>query len=104
MLAMLSDDRVGFVQARCDYLNAGENAITSSQQRILDAHFAVEQAARNWSGHLMPFNGTCGIWRRAAIESAGGWSSDTLAEDLDLSYRAQLAGWQIGRASCRERV
>ena len=94
MLAMLSDDRIGFVQARCDYLNAGDNTLTWSQQRILDAHFAVEQAARNWSGHLMPFNGTCGIWRRAAIESAGGWSSDTLAEDLDLSYRAQLAGWR----------
>lgn len=91
---LLSDEHIGFVQARCDYLNAGENAITWSQQRILDAHFAVEQAARNWSGQLMPFNGTCGIWRRAAIESAGGWSSDTLAEDLDLSYRAQLKGWR----------
>ena len=94
MRAMLSDVQVGFVQARCDYINAGENRITWAQQRILDAHFAVEQAARNWSGHLMPFNGTCGIWRRAAIESAGGWSSDTLAEDLDLSYRAQLKGWR----------
>ena len=94
MRAMLSDDRTGFVQARCDYLNADENRITWSQQRILDAHFAVEQAARNWSGHLMPFNGTCGIWRRAAVDSAGGWSSDTLAEDLDLSYRAQIKGWR----------
>lgn len=92
--AIQSEDRIGFVQARCDYLNAGENAITWSQQRILDAHFAVEQPARNWSGHLMPFNGTCGIWRRSAIEGAGGWSSDTLAEDLDLSYRAQLKGWR----------
>ena len=94
MRAMLSDERIGFVQARCDYLNAGENTTTWSQQRILDAHFAVEQAARNWSGHLMPFNGTCGIWRRAAIEDAGGWSDDTLAEDLDLSYRAQVKGWR----------
>ncbi|HLY06471.1 MAG TPA: glycosyltransferase family 2 protein [Rhizomicrobium sp.] len=94
MRAMLSDDRIGFVQARCDYLNASENRITWSQRRILDAHFAVEQAARNWSGHLMPFNGTCGIWRRAAVEGAGGWSSDTLAEDLDLSYRSQLKGWR----------
>ena len=94
MRAMLSDEHVGFVQARCDYLNAGENRITWAQQRILDAHFAVEQAARNWSGHLMPFNGTCGIWRRAAIDSAGGWSSATLAEDLDLSYRAQLKDWR----------
>lgn len=93
MRAVFNDDRVGFVQARCDYLNAGENRITWSQQRILDAHFAVEQAARNWSGNVMPFNGTCGVWRRAAIAGAGGWSSDTLAEDLDLSYRAQIKGW-----------
>jgi cellulose synthase/poly-beta-1,6-N-acetylglucosamine synthase-like glycosyltransferase len=94
MRALLSDNTIGFVQARCDYANAGENSITWAQQRILDAHFAVEQAARNWSGHVMPFNGTCGIWRRKAIESAGGWSGDTLAEDLDLSYRAQLDGWR----------
>lgn len=93
MRAILSDDGTGFVQARCDYLNAGENRITWSQQRILDAHFAVEQAARNWSANVVPFNGTCGIWRRAAIAGAGGWSSDTLAEDLDLSYRAQIKGW-----------
>jgi cellulose synthase/poly-beta-1,6-N-acetylglucosamine synthase-like glycosyltransferase len=94
MRALLDDDRLGFVQARCDYANADENSITWAQQRILDAHFAIEQPARNWSGHLMPFNGTCGIWRREAIDSAGGWSGDTLAEDLDLSYRAQLIGWR----------
>ena len=94
MRPLLDDATVAFVQARCDYINAGENRVTWSQQRILDAHFAVEQAARNWSGHLMPFNGTCGIWRRTAIEDAGGWQGDTLAEDLDLSYRAQLKGWR----------
>jgi cellulose synthase/poly-beta-1,6-N-acetylglucosamine synthase-like glycosyltransferase len=94
MRPMLDDATLAFVQARCDYMNAGENEVTWSQQRILDAHFAVEQAARNWSGHLMPFNGTCGIWRRRAIETAGGWQGDTLAEDLDLSYRAQLTGWR----------
>ncbi len=93
MRPLMNDHGLGFVQARCDYLNAGDNIVTYAQQRILDAHFAVEQAARNWSGHVMPFNGTCGIWRRAAIDSAGGWQGDTLAEDLDLSYRAQLNGW-----------
>ena len=91
---LLNDSGLGFVQARCDYLNAGDNIVTYAQQRILDAHFAVEQAARNWSGQVMPFNGTCGVWRRAAIDSAGGWQGDTLAEDLDLSYRAQLKGWR----------
>jgi len=94
MRPLLNDAKLGFVQARCDYLNAGENAVTYAQQRVLDAHFAVEQAARNWSGQLMPFNGTCGVWRRAAIDAAGGWQGDTLAEDLDLSYRAQLLGWR----------
>jgi cellulose synthase/poly-beta-1,6-N-acetylglucosamine synthase-like glycosyltransferase len=94
MRPLLNDANLGFVQARCDYLNAGENEVTYAQRRILDAHFAVEQAARNWSGQLMPFNGTCGIWRRAAIDDAGGWQGDTLAEDLDLSYRAQLRGWR----------
>lgn len=94
MRPLLSDAHIGFVQARCDYLNGGENEVTYAQQRILDAHFAVEQAARNWSGQLMPFNGTCGIWRRAAIDAAGGWQGDTLAEDLDLSYRVQLLGWR----------
>jgi len=94
MRPMLHDPGLGLVQARCDYLNAGDNLLTYAQQRILDGHFAIEQAARNWSGQVMPFNGTCGIWRRAAIEEAGGWQGDTLAEDLDLSYRAQLLGWR----------
>ena len=94
MRPLINDSGLGFVQARCDYLNAGDNIVTYAQQRILDAHFGVEQAARNWSGQVMPFNGTCGVWRRAAIDSAGGWQGDTLAEDLDLSYRAQLKGWR----------
>lgn len=96
---LLRDTQLAFVQARCDYLNGGENSITGAQQRVLDAHFAVEQAARSWSGQLLPFNGTCGIWRRAAIEAAGGWQGDTLAEDLDLSYRAQMAGWHAAYLS-----
>jgi cellulose synthase/poly-beta-1,6-N-acetylglucosamine synthase-like glycosyltransferase len=94
MRVLLNESGLGFVQARCDFLNAGDNMVTYAQQRVLDGHFAVEQAARNWSGQVMPFNGTCGIWRRSAIESAGGWQGDTLAEDLDLSYRAQLKGWR----------
>ncbi len=91
---MLRDSGVGLVQARCDFVNSEENAITSAQQRMLDGHFAVEQSTRSWAGHIVPFNGTCGIWRRAAIDAAGGWQGDTLAEDLDLSYRVQLAGWR----------
>jgi cellulose synthase/poly-beta-1,6-N-acetylglucosamine synthase-like glycosyltransferase len=75
-------------------LNAGENRVTRAQQVILESHFAVEQPTRCWAGQILPFNGTCGIWRRAAIEAAGGWHGDTLTEDLDLSYRAQMRGWR----------
>src|SRR5262249_29640838 len=70
------------------------NWLTRIQQRILDAHFGIEQATRSWTGQVLPFNGTCGLWRRVAIDDAGGWQSDTLAEDLDLSYRVQLRGWR----------
>jgi cellulose synthase/poly-beta-1,6-N-acetylglucosamine synthase-like glycosyltransferase len=94
MRPLIADDRLAFVQARCDFLNGDENALTRAQQRILDAHYAVEQPARCWSGQILPFNGTCGIWRRAAIEDAGGWQGDTLAEDMDLSFRVQLKGWR----------
>ena len=91
----LVDAKLALVQARCDYLNGGENLITAVQRRILDAHYAIEQPARAWAGQIMPFNGTCGIWRRAAIEAAGGWSGDTIAEDMDVSYRVQMAGWHV---------
>jgi cellulose synthase/poly-beta-1,6-N-acetylglucosamine synthase-like glycosyltransferase len=94
MRPMLLDQRLALVQARCDYLNADRNWLTRIQQRILDAHFGIEQATRSWTGQVLPFNGTSGLWRRAAIDDAGGWQSDTLAEDLDLSYRAQLRGWR----------
>lgn len=94
MTALLHDDRLAFAQARCDFLNADENAITKAQSMVLDGHLAVEQTTRCWSGWPMPFNGTCGIWRRAAIEDAGGWSADTITEDLDLSYRAYMRGWR----------
>ena len=94
MRPLLAQPDLAFAQARCDYLNAGQNWVTRAQEIILDSHYAVEQPMRSWSGDVLPFNGTCGIWRRQAIEAAGGWHGDTLTEDLDLSYRAQLAGWR----------
>lgn len=90
---LLADPQLGIVQSRWGHLNAEENSLTRAQKLSIDTHFAVEQAARNRSGWLIPFNGTGGIWRRRCIEAAGGWSADTLTEDLDLSYRAQMAGW-----------
>lgn len=93
MPVLLADTTLSFVQARIDYLNPDENALTRAQVLLLDHHIGVEQTTRSWAGHALPFNGTCGIWRRAAIEAAGGWRGDTLAEDLDLSYRAWLAGF-----------
>jgi cellulose synthase/poly-beta-1,6-N-acetylglucosamine synthase-like glycosyltransferase len=91
---LLDDPHLAFVQARCDFLNARENRVTHAQQVILESHFAVEQPTRCWAGQFFPFNGTGGVWRRAAIEAAGGWHGDTLTEDLDLSYRAQMRGWR----------
>ncbi len=85
------------LQGRWSHINEGESWITRAQALGIDGHFAVEQGARAWNGLLMNFNGTAGIWRKAAIDdpAVGGWSGDTLTEDLDLSYRAQLAGWRI---------
>jgi cellulose synthase/poly-beta-1,6-N-acetylglucosamine synthase-like glycosyltransferase len=94
MRPLLRDEKLALVQARCDYLNGQENLITRTQQRILDAHYLLEQAARCWSDQIVPFNGTCGIWRRVAVDNAGGWHGDTLAEDMDLSYRVQINGWR----------
>jgi cellulose synthase/poly-beta-1,6-N-acetylglucosamine synthase-like glycosyltransferase len=90
----LADPGLGMVQARWGHLNAEYSPVTRAQALVLDAHFTVEHIARNRSGLWMNFNGTAGVWRRRAIEDAGGWQSDTIAEDLDLSYRAQLAGWR----------
>jgi len=90
----LTRPRLGMVQARWSYLNAGYSPLTRAQALALDGHFVVEQTGRNRSGLLMNFNGTAGVWRRRCIEQSGGWQADTLSEDLDLSYRAQLAGWQ----------
>ena len=86
--------RLAFVQTRWGYLNDRYSALTRAQTIALDGHFVVEHLGRNRNGLLMNFNGTAGIWRREAIETAGGWHADTLIEDVDLSFRAQLAGWQ----------
>jgi cellulose synthase/poly-beta-1,6-N-acetylglucosamine synthase-like glycosyltransferase len=90
-----SDASLGCVQTRWSHLNGQENLLTQAEGLALDAHFVIEQQARSGTSLFMNFNGTAGIWRRAAIEDAGGWTSDTLTEDLDLSYRAQLHGWRI---------
>lgn len=86
---------VGMVQARWGFLNANANWLTRVQAWFLDAHFRIEHAARWRSGCCFNFNGTAGIWRRECIEDAGGWQGDTLTEDLDLSYRAQVKGWRF---------
>jgi cellulose synthase/poly-beta-1,6-N-acetylglucosamine synthase-like glycosyltransferase len=85
------------LQGRWSHLNRHESWLTEAQALGIDGHFAIEQGARAWNGLMMNFNGTGGVWRRAAIEDpkVGGWSADTLTEDLDLSYRAQLAGWKL---------
>jgi cellulose synthase/poly-beta-1,6-N-acetylglucosamine synthase-like glycosyltransferase len=88
-------ERVGMVQARWGHLNDDYSLLTRAQAFFLDAHFGVEQIARNESGLFINFNGSAGVWRRACIEDAGGWKADTIAEDLDLSYRAQLRGWKL---------
>lgn len=85
---------LAFAQARWTHLNAQESLLTRAQARMLDGHFRVEQEARWRLGLPVPFNGTCGVWRRAAIADAGGWQGDTLTEDLDLSLRARLRGWR----------
>jgi cellulose synthase/poly-beta-1,6-N-acetylglucosamine synthase-like glycosyltransferase len=92
---LVDDPTLGMVQARWTHLNDTYSPITRVQALALDAHFSVEHVARNRSGLLINFNGTAGVWRKAAIADAGGWQSDTVTEDLDLSYRAQLAGWHV---------
>ncbi len=85
---------LGLVQVRWSHLNANYSPFTRAQALAFDGHFVVEQTGRNRAGLLMNFNGTAGIWRKSCIESSGGWTASTLSEDLDLSYRAQLAGWR----------
>ncbi len=86
---------LGLVQARWEHLNASASPLTLAQAVMFDSYFAVDQVARSAFGLLMNFNGSAGLWRRACIDDAGGWQGDTLAEDLDLSYRAQLRGWRL---------
>ena len=93
MAAMLSHPRAAFVQTRIEWGNGERNWLTRAQRLMQDAHFAVEQDVRARRGVPFQFNGTGGIWRRAAVEEAGGWSHDTLSEDLDLVLRTYLKGW-----------
>ena len=89
------EEGIGMVQTRWGHINQEYSILTRMQAFGLNAHFTVEQGARNSSGKFMNFNGTAGIWRKTCIEEAGGWQHDTLTEDLDLSYRAQLKGWKF---------
>jgi cellulose synthase/poly-beta-1,6-N-acetylglucosamine synthase-like glycosyltransferase len=91
----IADPAVGMVQARWGHINRGHSLLTRTQALMLDGHHLVENRARAAAGWLFNFSGTGGIWRKQAIVSAGGWQHDTLTEDLDLSYRAQLAGWRF---------
>lgn len=94
-LPYFADPRVGMVQTRWEHLNADYSFLTQAQALSLDGHFAMEQNVRFRAGFFINFNGTAGIWRRECILDAGNWHTDTLAEDLDLSYRAQLRGWRF---------
>ena len=94
-LPHFADPAVGMVQARWGHLNRGYSALTEVQAILLDGHFVIEHTARHRSGRFFNFNGTAGVWRRRCLEDAGGWEADTLTEDLDVSYRAQLKGWRF---------
>lgn len=89
------DPKIGLVQTRWEHLNRDYSVITKTQAIALDGHFVVEQAVRNRAGFFINFNGTGGIWRKECIFDAGNWEADTLTEDLDLSYRAQMRGWKL---------
>jgi cellulose synthase/poly-beta-1,6-N-acetylglucosamine synthase-like glycosyltransferase len=90
-----ADPQIGMVQARWGHINQDYSLLTKIQSILLDGHFVLEHGGRNRAGHFFNFNGTAGIWRRTTITDAGGWQHDTLTEDLDLSYRAQLRGWRF---------
>ncbi len=91
----MADPRVGMVQLRWSHLNRGQSALTRAQALLLDGHFVIEHGARHRAGRFFNFSGTAGLWRKAAVLDAGGWHHDTLTEDMDLSYRAQLRGWRF---------
>ena len=89
------DEKIGVVQTRWGHLNKTYSMLTELQAFGLNGHFAIEQGGRSANGHYINFNGTAGIWRKSCIADAGGWEHDTITEDLDLSYRAQMKGWQF---------
>ena len=95
MVHFFNDPQVGMVQARWGHINQDYSLLTRIEALMLDGHFVIEQEARSRTGRFFNFNGTAGIWRRSAIEDSGGWEHDTLTEDMDLSYRAQLKGWKF---------
>ncbi|HEY5907047.1 MAG TPA: cellulose synthase family protein [Vicinamibacteria bacterium] len=94
-VGQFTDPKVGVVQTRWGHINRDYSLLTQVQSVMLDGHFILEHGGRNRSGRFFNFNGTAGLWRRAAIEDAGGWQHDTLTEDLDLSFRAQMKGWRF---------
>lgn len=89
------NEKIGVVQTRWGHVNQDYSLLTKMQAFGLDAHFTIEQTGRNHAGSFINFNGTAGVWRKSCIEDAGGWSADTLTEDLDLSYRAQMKNWKF---------
>ncbi len=91
--ALASDDKISFVQARWGHLNPHKSLLTRAQRIGIDGHFMIEQCARSYNQLFLNFNGTAGLWRKQAIIDGGNWQDDTLTEDMDLSYRCQLAGW-----------
>ena len=95
VLPSFNDPAVGVVQTRWDHINQNYSLLTQLQAFQLNVHFTIEQKGREKADYLLQFNGTAGVWRKETIDSAGGWEADTLTEDLDLSYRAQLKGWKI---------
>jgi cellulose synthase/poly-beta-1,6-N-acetylglucosamine synthase-like glycosyltransferase len=95
LLPHFGNGRVGMVQARWGHINEDYSLLTKIQSILLDGHFVLEHGGRNRAGVFFNFNGTAGIWRRITIDDAGGWQHDTLTEDLDLSYRAQMRGWKF---------
>jgi len=94
-LPYFADPKLAMVQTRWSYVNRGYSALTEVEAILLDGHFVIEHSSRYRRGNFFNFNGTAGIWRRVAIDDAGGWQHDTLTEDTDLSYRAQLRGWHF---------
>ncbi len=95
VMPYFTDPQVALVQTRWGHINRDKNVLTRLQSILLDGHFALEQTVRNRSGRFFTFNGTAGVWRKSAITDAGGWEHDTITEDMDLSYRAQMKGWRF---------